>query len=241
MRRILIALIVAGMTLSTAAAYADSSHTGGDSSASASASASNTNANTNSNTQSQGQEQSTSIKNSNEQGQGQSQGQGQGQKQGQGQLQGQGQGQGQNNGQNISYKSESFAAAPNVYNAALVAAPETCMGSVSVGLSASTGIVGAGAGFGKTYESENCNRRMNARYLLTLAQATGDVRFTAAATALLAQDENVQKALIAAGIISAPAKAAIAPAVTKDAGQQASRAAADRIAAREAFDRAQGQ
>ena len=95
-----------------------------------------------------------------------------------------------------------YAAPPSMGVASLVAAPETCMGSTSASLTGGNGMVGAGIGFGKTYESANCNRRMNARYLITLGMPE-------AALLLLAQDADVRKALDEAGV-ELPHKAAAA-------------------------------
>jgi hypothetical protein len=74
----------------------------------------------------------------------------------------------------------SFATSPD-----LVAAPETCSGSTSVGASS---IVG-GVSFGTTWENESCNRRMNARILWGLGHQD-------AALALLAQDATIRQALL---------------------------------------------
>lgn len=239
MKRILSAVAIITLVLSLApVAMADSSH-GGDSSASASASSNaqvNGSGNSNNtnvvapsikNSNEQGQSQSTSVRNSNEQGQ--FQGQGQGQKQGQGQ--------GQNNGQNISYKTDYAAAPPSMGVSALVAAPETCMGSIAGSLTGGNGIIGAGIGLGKTYESVNCNRRMNARYLMQKAQMTGDARYLVAVDALLAQDEDVAKAFAAAGIEipGVTKKAEVTPTPTAVAPAQTS-SVSDREAARRAFE-----
>ena len=71
----------------------------------------------------------------------------------------------------------------------LTAAPETCMGSTSIGASGPF----AGLSIGTTWKSKGCELRMFARSLIALG-------YTEAALALLAQDEMVAQALQAAGV-----------------------------------------
>lgn len=92
-------------------------------------------------------------------------------------------------------KIEVPASAPSMGAPALTAVPETCMGSTSTALTGSGGMISAGLSFGTTWKSESCERRMFARSL----QALGS-QYATAALALLAQDENVAKALKAAGV-----------------------------------------
>ena len=141
--------------------------------------------------------------------QGQLQGQIQGQKQGQAQDQQQslrntstnknGQAQSVNNGQtvapaqktSVNIEGDEFPRqAPPAFAAALTAAPETCMGSTSVGASSPFG----GVSFGTTWKSGDCELRMFARALASLGQSQ-------AALILLAHgNEGVARALRAAGI-----------------------------------------
>lgn len=139
-----------------------------------------------------------------------------------------------------STKAIGYASAPAMGTASLVAAPETCMGSASGGIGAGNGIISGGLSFGKTYESENCNRRMNARYLISLAQMTHDDRFLAATVALLGQDENVAKAYEAAGIeIPGKKKDSLVKADDTDGPKSDTRDSAHQ--ARTTFDRQQIQ
>lgn len=81
--------------------------------------------------------------------------------------------------------------APPAYAPNLAVAPETCMGSVSGGVSTPFG----GIALGSSYKSESCEIRMFARTLAGLGQP-------AAALVLLGQnDERVRKALATVGII----------------------------------------
>jgi len=80
------------------------------------------------------------------------------------------------------------SAAPPVIAPALIASPIVCMGSVSGGASASTGIVGAGVSFGKTYTDATCERVVLSNALRALGQ-------TDAALEILAADPRVAKAL----------------------------------------------
>lgn len=77
---------------------------------------------------------------------------------------------------------------PPAYAPGLVAAPETCMGSVAGGGS----FLPFGLSFGTTYKSSDCELRMFARAL----QSMGQFR---AAILLLATNEDVAKALLEAG------------------------------------------
>jgi hypothetical protein len=88
---------------------------------------------------------------------------------------------------NVSVETTSERQSPTVFAPPLVTAPETCMGSVSGGASYI-----AGFSFGTTYESENCNRRMDSLRLQSLG-------FRDAALALMAQKPSVAKALRDAG------------------------------------------
>lgn len=105
--------------------------------------------------------------------------------------------------------------APAVFAPALAVAPETCMGSTSVGGSVSNGVIGVGIGVGSTWKSEDCERRMYARSLQALGQPQ-------AALYLLAQNENVKKALQQAGVklagLEQPAAPAPATAQTQSVG-----------------------
>lgn len=162
---------------------------------------SNTNTNTLSNTQSQGNTNTFNPTNVNSQ----SQGQGQDQKQKQKQQQQQGQKQGQVNQPNQTIegdRTEIPRQAPPALAPGLVASPETCMGAAAVGASTPFG----GVSFGTTYKSEDCELRMFARTLQALGQ-------NAAALALIAQNDNVAKALLAAGVVIPGQKKAEAPAV----------------------------
>lgn len=82
--------------------------------------------------------------------------------------------------------------APAVGLADLVAAPESCMGSTTGAVSFPFSVFG-GLGFGTTWRSEPCERRMNARTLMALGLRD-------AALALMAQDASVARALRAAGV-----------------------------------------
>lgn len=92
-------------------------------------------------------------------------------------------------------KVEIPASAPSVFTGSLVASPETCLGSFQAGGSGSNGLISFGLTFGKTYVDPDCTRRMYARSLMLLGG-----QYNVAAVALLAQDENVAKALRAAGV-----------------------------------------
>lgn len=136
----------------------------------------------------------------------------QGQSQGQKQKQGQAQGQSQNNRQTIAPSQsvsvagdEIPAQAPSVFLPGLAVAPETCMGSTTAGGSAGFGGTGFSIGFGTTWKSADCELRMFARSLQQLGQ-------NGAALALLAQNENVAKALRAAGVPIPGDKVASSPA-----------------------------
>jgi hypothetical protein len=136
----------------------------------------------------------------------------------QGQLQDQGQGQGQS--QSI-YVGDPAPVdpkvvtipnpAPPVFSPNLVAVPETCMGSVSMGGSASTGPIAFGLNFGKTYVDPDCTLRMYARAVASIGD--NDV-----ARALLAQNDKVAQAYAAVG---RPVKtAAVAPSTVPAAVQE---------------------
>jgi hypothetical protein len=88
---------------------------------------------------------------------------------------------------NVTVEGDREQIAP-AYAPGLVAAPETCMGSVAGGGS----FLPFGLSFGTTYKSNDCELRMFARSLQSLGHMT-------AATLLLATNEEVAKALIDAG------------------------------------------
>ncbi len=109
--------------------------------------------------------------------------------------------QGQGQSQSVSVSQEGGAGdyprvAPAILAPALVAAPETCMGSTSIGVST---LVGGGS-IGQTWVSEGCELRMFARSLQALGQS-------AAALALLSQDARVAKALWDTGTRLSPGQA----------------------------------
>lgn len=113
----------------------------------------------------------------------------------QGQIQGQGQEQGQSQSQKISHSGNSSITwnAPrdpvsSANAAALVASPETCMGSTSIGAQ----FVGTGVSLGSTWKDEDCNGRQDAKTLAALGYAD-------AARARLCQSENNRKAFEAVG------------------------------------------
>ena len=100
-------------------------------------------------------------------------------------------------------RDKSPASAPAVTPPSLAAiGAENCMGSVSLGLGGSNGLVGAGLGFGKTTESRECNRRANAKYLILLAQMTGDDTLLVTAVNLILQNEDVRKAAEVSGLVA---------------------------------------
>ena len=126
--------------------------------------------------------------------------QNQGQYQGQDQYQGQGQAQGQfikdKNQQTTVVEGDDFKAyapAPNIFAPSLTSGNDVCMGSISVGGSGGTGIIGFGIALGKTYTDDNCVRLKNANALLQMGHKN-------AALALLALNEDVAAALNAAGV-----------------------------------------
>lgn len=88
---------------------------------------------------------------------------------------------------NVTVEGDREPIAP-AYAPGLVAAPETCMGSVAGGGS----FLPFGLSFGTTYKSSDCELRMFARSLQSLGHMT-------AATLLLATNEDVAQALIDAG------------------------------------------
>jgi hypothetical protein len=150
----------------------------------------------------------------------------------QGQLQDQGQGQGQS--QSIYVGDPAPAGdpkvitipnpAPPVFSPNLVAVPETCMGSVSMGGSASTGPIAFGLNFGKTYVDPDCTLRMYARAVASIGD--NDV-----ARALLAQNDQVAQAYAAVGrpvktAAAAPAATNTAPAAVQEGVQKEKREAA---------------
>lgn len=92
--------------------------------------------------------------------------------------------------------------APPAYAPGLVAAPETCMGAVSGGVSSPFG----GVSFGSTYKSDDCELRMFARSLYALG-------YRDAALLLLAQNAKVRKALEDSGTVLPGKPAASAPAL----------------------------
>lgn len=140
--------------------------------------------------------------------------QAQGQQQGQQQGQGQEQGQGQIQGQQGTIVNAPVSDAPTIPNPAppvfapnLVVAPETCMGSISGGFTASPGPISFGLSLGKTYVDPECTRRMDARSLQSLGAPD-------AGLILMAQKPDVAKALCETGRkqFCAPAKVSAAPA-----------------------------
>jgi len=70
---------------------------------------------------------------------------------------------------------------------------------------------------------------MNARYLLQFAQMTGDPHFLEAATLLLAQDENVAKALAQAGMLKSAATSVAPTAVSLTTPRMGVGAVKDRV------------
>jgi hypothetical protein len=143
------------------------------------ANSTNTNLNSNSNT-------NVNV-NSNQQGQSQHQGQSQGQSQSQRTSV-------RNSGNNVGTASVTVQGddvprqAPPAFAPALATAPETCMGSTSIGASSPFG----GVSFGTTWKSDSCETRMKSRRLQELGLVD-------AAVALMAADEEVAKALKAVG------------------------------------------
>lgn len=113
-------------------------------------------------------------------------------------LQGQLQGQGQGQSQTITNPRQPVSSAQAT---ALTAAPETCMGSSSIGGQG----VGFGLSFGTTWTDDACQARMDARELARLGYAD-------AARARLCQSEGVRMAFEATGQSCAAATPAPAPA-----------------------------
>lgn len=119
----------------------------------------------------------------------------------QGQAQGQGQGQGQSQAQdqqqsaigsgNVT-KFDNVYQAPAVSAPGLTSAPETCMGSTSLGISGPM----AGLSFGSTYKNEDCELRMYSKRLQELGQKE-------AALAILSTNAAVAAALAKTGFKAA--------------------------------------
>lgn len=152
----------------------------------------NKNSNRNSN-RNQNTNVNTNV-NTNRQYQGQSQGQYQGQAQGQF-IQDKNQQTTVIEGDNF----KAYASAPDALAPSLTSGNDVCMGSISVGGSGSTGIIGFGLAIGKTYTDDNCVRLKNANALLQMGHKD-------AALALLALNEDVAAALNAAGVTFASVK-----------------------------------
>lgn len=113
----------------------------------------------------------------------------------QGQKQGQGQSQSQGNsavgqGNTTSVTSQYTAAAGTAYSAPLVASPDTCMGSSSMGGQGMT----FGFSLGSTWTDENCERLKNSRELRKAG-------FARAANALLCMNSDVRDAMKVAGTL----------------------------------------
>lgn len=128
-----------------------------------------------------------------------------GQQQGQGQKQGQKQGQGQkqkvdgSGNSTVSIegdRTEIPGQAPAIFSPNLVAAPETCMGSMSAGGGAGFGGTSFGINFGTTWKSVDCERRMYAKALVALGP-----QYVTAALVLLSNNSEVEQALVNAKIV----------------------------------------
>lgn len=131
-----------------------------------------------------------------------SQTQGQGQNQGQGQTQGQGQNQLSNSTSASSNGGNSISSGPveienntnyprqtqSAYAPGLTVSNGTCLGSSSGGIQGP----GFGVSAGSTRMDEDCNRRYNSQWLKGLG-------YPGAATALMCQDADVNKAMEVAG------------------------------------------
>lgn len=124
----------------------------------------------------------------------------------QGQIQGQSQRTKQANQQSVTVGGDNYnyeRQAPAASAPGLTSAPETCMGSTSVGASSPFG----GVSFGTTWKSEGCEVRMFARML-------GQLGLPQAAVVLMAQnDPRVKEALKAVGIVFEETKDARKPGV----------------------------
>jgi len=167
---------------------------------------SNRNSNYNSNSNRNSNENTNVNKNSNRQSQGQYQGQAQSQGQNQKAISGstsrstatavQGQSIKDKNQQSVNIEGDSFkayASPPDAIAPSLTSGNDVCMGSISGSASGGNGIIGIGIGFGKTYTDENCVRLKNANALLQMGHK-------GAALALLALNEDVAAALVAARV-----------------------------------------
>lgn len=92
--------------------------------------------------------------------------------------------------------------APAFAAPSLSASNEACMGSSSGGAGVSAGAVGISATFGTTWQSEQCERRMNGQQMRLAAEnlpAQDRVAINKAVLLLLANDPAVDAALKAAG------------------------------------------